>query len=171
MSVFGGSSRNLLLDGSIAGFEPRRTCQYCLCHRACIRSDASSKIERQERQLRQAYASFTFQKIGAPNLRTSRTFFSKYGGLYPFAPRHVGHFAEGYPLDLVSDLFPLHVVVRPHQLDGELFKLRDRGPAEPRVRSHRPRATRCRANSSRPFQAVPCATAQPGRWTNPSPSI
>src|SRR5258708_37489450 len=61
--------------------------------------------------------------------------FSKYCGLYPFSPRHVGNFAEGDPLDLIGELLPFRLIVRPHPVDPKLLELRNIRPAEPGVRT------------------------------------
>ena len=64
--------------------------------------------------VKSAYVTFTFQKIGALNLRMSRTFFRKAVGWEPLSPRHVCHFAESDFLDLAGELLAFRLIGRAH---------------------------------------------------------
>src|SRR5712672_182380 len=59
---------------------------------------------------------------------------SESGGLYPFSPGDVGHFAQGDLLDLVAELQAFRLISRADPVGGQLLKLRNVRPAEPGAR-------------------------------------
>src|SRR6266700_7211445 len=87
------------------------------------------------------YVTLTFQKIGPPNLRTSRMFFRNPVGCTHSPHGHVRHFAESDFLDVVGDLLALRLIGRAHPVGDELLELRDIRPTEPGTLGERwPRA-------------------------------